>query len=83
MRVLKAKLAELERLKRQDELDALRGAKRNVGFGSQIRSYVLQPYQMVKDLRSEFETSDVAGVLGGDIDDLLEAELRRRAREAR
>jgi peptide chain release factor 2 len=83
MRVLKAKLAELERLKRQDELDALRGAKRNVGFGSQIRSYVLQPYQMVKDLRSEYETSDVAGVLGGDIDDLLEAELRRRAREAR
>jgi len=83
MRVLKAKLGELERQRRVDELDAIRGAKRNVGFGSQIRSYVLQPYQMVKDLRSEYETSDVDSVLNGHIDGLLEAELQRRAREAR
>jgi peptide chain release factor 2 len=83
MRVLKAKLAELERQKRAEQLDELRGAKRNVGFGSQIRSYVMQPYQMVKDLRTEFETSNVQGVLDGDLDGLLEAELRRRAREAR
>jgi len=83
MRVLKAKLAELERQRRAEELDELRGAKRNVGFGSQIRSYVLQPYQMVKDLRSEYETSDVQRVLGGDLDALIEAELRRRARADR
>jgi peptide chain release factor 2 len=83
MRVLKAKLGELERQRRAEELDAIRGAKRNVGFGSQIRSYVLQPYQMVKDLRSEYETSDVDRVLSGGLDELLEAELQRRAREAR
>jgi peptide chain release factor 2 len=80
LRVLKAKLAELERQKRAEQLDELRGGKRNVGFGSQIRSYVLQPYQMVKDLRTEYETSNVSAVLDGDIDALLEAELRRRAR---
>ena len=83
MRVLKAKLAEIERQKRAEELDELRGGKRNVGFGSQIRSYVLQPYQIVKDLRTEYETSDVSRVLGGDLDDLIEAELRRRARADR
>jgi len=83
LRVLKAKLAELERQKRAEQLDELRGGKRNVGFGSQIRSYVLQPYQMVKDLRTEFETSSVQAVLDGHLDDLLEAELRRRAREGR
>ena len=83
LRVLKAKLAELERQRRADQLEELRGGKRNVGFGSQIRSYVLQPYQLVKDLRSEYETGNVQAVLGGDLDDLLGAELRRRARAAR
>ncbi len=67
--MLKAKLAELERQKRAEELDDIRGGKQNVGFGSQIRSYVLHPYQMVKDLRSEFETGNVSAVLDGDIDD--------------
>ncbi len=81
LRVLKVKLAELERKKRADELDELRGGVQNVGFGSQIRSYVMHPYQMVKDLRSEFETGNVQAVLDGDLDDLLEAELRRRVRE--
>ncbi|GGI09519.1 peptide chain release factor 2 [Egicoccus halophilus] len=82
LRVLKAKLAELERLKRAEQLDELRGAVQNVGFGSQIRSYVLHPYQMVKDLRSEHETGNVQSVLDGDLDGLIEAELRRRVREA-
>jgi len=81
LRVLKAKLAELERQKRAEQLDELRGAVQNVGFGSQIRSYVLHPYQMVKDLRSEHETGNVQAVLDGDLDALIEAELRRRVRE--
>jgi len=80
MRVLKLRLAERERQKRDDELSELRGGVQNVGFGSQIRSYVLHPYQMVKDLRSEYETGNVQAVLDGAIDPLLEAELRRRMR---
>ncbi|MTV27137.1 peptide chain release factor 2 [Nitriliruptoraceae bacterium ZYF776] len=82
LRVLKAKLAELERQKRAEELDDIRGGKQNVGFGSQIRSYVLHPYQMVKDLRSEFETGNVQAVLDGDLDEVIESELRRRVRVA-
>ncbi len=76
MQILRAKLAELERQKRVDELNAIKGEQRSVGFGSQIRSYVLQPYQMVKDLRSEYETGNVEGVLDGDLDGLMEAYLR-------
>ena len=59
MAMLKAKLADLERPEREAELDEIRGDQQRVGFGSQIRSYVLQPYQMVKDLRSEHETGNV------------------------
>jgi len=81
LRVLKAKLAELDRQQRAQQLDGIRGGVRNVGFGSQIRSYVLHPYQLVKDLRTDHETGNVQAVLGGDIDALIEAELRRRARE--
>ena len=82
MQVLKAKLAELERLKRVEELDAIRGVQHSVGFGSQIRSYVLQPYQMVKDLRSEHETGNVEGVLDGDLDPFMEAFLRWQRAES-
>ncbi len=82
LRVLKAKLAEVERQEREKQLEELRGGPQNVGFGSQIRSYVLHPYQMVKDLRSEHETGNVQAVLDGDLDALLEAELRRRVRRA-
>jgi peptide chain release factor 2 len=82
LRVLKAKLADLDRLKRAEELEGIRGGKQNVGFGSQIRSYVLHPYQMVKDLRSEHETGNVSAVLDGDLDALIESELRRRVRVA-
>ncbi len=76
MQFLKVKLAELERQKREDELAAIRGEQRSVGFGSQIRSYVLQPYQMVKDLRSEHETGNVEAVLDGGLDEFMEAYLR-------
>jgi peptide chain release factor 2 len=64
------------------ELDAIAGKQAQVGWGSQIRSYVLQPYQMVKDLRTEIETSDVSGVLDGDIDEFVEGYLRMRRAQA-
>ncbi len=78
MVMLKAKLADRERQRRQDELDEIRGDQQRVGFGSQIRSYVLQPYQMVKDLRSEHETGNVSAVLDGDLDPFMEAYLQWR-----
>lgn len=84
MRVLKVKLAELERQKRADELDELRGDRMNVGFGSQIRSYFMYGNQIAKDHRSNHEHGNPAVVLdGGDaLDEFIEAELRRRAEEA-
>ncbi len=76
MKMLKAKLYEYEEEKRRNEADAIRGEKMENGWGSQIRSYVLQPYQMVKDLRTGVETSDTAGVLDGEIDQFIEAYLK-------
>lgn len=76
MKMLKAKLYELEMAKRKDAADAARGEQAENGWGSQIRSYVLHPYQMVKDLRTEVETSDTTGVLDGDLDDFIEAYLK-------
>jgi peptide chain release factor 2 len=73
---LKARLADLERQEREDELAAIQGEQQRVGFGSQIRSYVLAPYQLVKDLRTEHETGNVEGVLDGDLDPFIEAYLR-------
>ncbi len=70
-RVLKAKLYELEERKRAEEIDALRGERMENSFGSQIRNYVLYPYQLVKDLRSGVETSNVDAVLGGDLDEFV------------
>ena len=82
MAMLKAKLADLERQKREDELNEIRGEQRTVGFGSQIRSYVLQPYQMVKDLRSEHEVGQVDDVLDGNLDGFMESYLGwQRAQE--
>ena len=80
MRVLKSRLLAKAREEREAELRALRGEKRDIGFGSQIRSYVLHPYQMVKDHRTNVEVRNVEAVLGGDIDVFIEAELRRKAR---
>lgn len=70
-RVLRGKLYELEERKRQEEISKLRGEKMDNSFGSQIRNYVLYPYQLVKDLRSGVETSDVDGVLDGDINQFV------------
>ena len=70
-KVLRAKLYELEAAKREEEMDALRGEKRDNSFGSQIRNYVLYPYQLVKDVRSGVETSNVDAVLGGDLDEFV------------
>lgn len=80
MMLLKAKLAELERAKRQAELDAVRGEQSEAAWGSQIRSYVLHPYQMVKDLRTEHETGNTEAVLDGDIDGFIQAFLQWKAR---
>ena len=68
MKILRARLYELEKAKRMAELEELKGEKVDIAFGSQIRSYVLYPYQMVKDHRSEIETGNVDAVLDGDIE---------------
>ena len=76
MNMLKAKLYQLEEEKRRNEADILRGEKTEMGWGNQIRSYVLQPYQMVKDLRTGEETGNTAAVLDGEIDRFIEAYLK-------
>jgi peptide chain release factor 2 len=76
MQILAAKLADLQRAERRAELDALSGPESDNAWGSQIRSYVMAPYQLVKDLRSGYETGNVAAVLDGDLDDLIVATLR-------
>ncbi len=74
MNVLRSKLYELERERREAELDELRGPKHDISWGNQVRNYVLYPYQMVKDLRSNYETGNVDGVLkGGDLDPFVVA----------
>jgi peptide chain release factor 2 len=79
MKMLKAKLYELEELKRKDAQAVYEAAKGDIAWGHQIRSYVLQPYQMVKDLRSEIERSDVQNVLDGDLDEFIEGYLMQTA----
>jgi len=76
MQMMKAKLLDLQRKQREAEIAEIAGEAQNVGFGSQIRSYVLQPYEMVKDLRSEHETGDVAGVLNGGVQPFMESYLQ-------
>lgn len=75
MNMLKARLYELERQKQEAEKAAAQGEKSDIGWGHQIRSYVLHPYQMVKDLRTQVETSNTSGVLDGDLDLFLEKSL--------
>jgi peptide chain release factor 2 len=79
MRILKSRLVARAHEEREAELRALKGEQREIGFGSQIRSYVLHPYQMVKDHRTGVEVGNVQAVLDGAIDDFIEAELKRKA----
>ncbi len=76
MKVLKSRLYDKEMAKRAAEQKKSYGEKQEISWGSQIRSYVLHPYQMVKDHRTDYETSDTAGVLDGDLEGLIEAYLR-------
>jgi peptide chain release factor 2 len=78
MQILASKLAELQRQARDAELSAMAGPKALAGWGAQIRSYVLAPYQQVKDLRTDYETGNVQAVLDGDLDLFMEAYLRWR-----
>ena len=78
MNRLKAMIAAKVEEERQAELDRIAGRQAQVGWGSQIRSYVMQPYQMVKDLRTEVESGNVAAVLDGDLDEFMEGYLRHR-----
>jgi peptide chain release factor 2 len=77
--MLRAKLYELELKKREEKAAAEQAAKTDIGWGHQIRSYVLQPYQMVKDLRTGVSTSNTGAVLDGDIDQFVEAALAQKA----
>jgi peptide chain release factor 2 len=79
MKVLKSRLYDLRLKEQQARLDQLGGEKKQIAFGSQIRSYVLQPYQMVKDLRTRFQVGDVNRVLDGDLDDFIKAYLMQKA----
>ncbi len=76
MKILKARLSELEQRKQQEKMDQITGAKADIGFGHQIRSYVLHPYRMVKDHRTNTEVGNADGVLDGDLDPFIDAYLR-------
>jgi peptide chain release factor 2 len=79
MRLLKSRLVERAVEEREAELARERGEAQEIGFGSQIRSYVLQPYQLVKDHRTEFEAGNAQGVLDGDLDGFIHAYLLAKA----
>ena len=78
MKILRSRLYEIRKAERDAEIEAMKGEKREISFGSQIRNYVLYPYQLVKDVRTGVETGDVNGVLGGDIDRFVVAYHRWR-----
>ena len=80
MKILKSRLYDLEMQKRREKLDAVESSKKDIAFGSQIRSYVMHPYRMVKDHRTKFEVGDVDRVMDGDLDGLIKSALIARAR---
>jgi len=83
MKMLKAKLYQLEEDKKRAEMERQYGEKGEIAWGNQIRSYVFQPYQMVKDHRTGAETSNVQAVMDGDIDMFIQAKLRgQKARKS-
>jgi peptide chain release factor 2 len=79
LKLLKSKLYELEKQKKKQEIEARSGEKKDVSWGNQIRSYVFHPYKLVKDLRTDYETSDVESVMDGEIDDFIKAYLKEIA----
>ena len=79
MRILRARLYEQIKREKEEELEKIQGEKKEIAWGSQIRSYVLQPYRMIKDHRTNVEVGNVDPVLDGDLDSFIEAELLRRA----
>jgi len=79
MKVLKARLYDLKVKENQSKLEQIAGAKKEIGFGSQIRSYVLQPYQMIKDHRTKMEVGDIHRVLDGDLDPFIKTYLLKKA----
>ncbi len=81
MKLLRSRLYQLEVDKRKEEQSRIEGEKKEIGFGSQIRSYVMQPYQMIKDVRTGYEVGDIQRVLDGDLDDIIEAYLSAQARK--
>ena len=82
-KMLRAKLYELELQKREDDAQAAHNSKTDIGWGHQIRSYVLHPYQMVKDLRTGIENGNAQSVLDGNLDSFLEAALSARVGSVR
>lgn len=82
MKLLKARLYELERKKKLEKIDKLEDLKADIAWGNQIRSYVLHPYKMIKDLRTRLETGDVDRILDGDLDEFIKASLMLRKKEA-
>jgi peptide chain release factor 2 len=79
MKVLKARLYDMKLKEQQAKLDQIGGEKKDIAFGSQIRSYVLHPYQMVKDHRTKYQVGDVNRVLDGDFDEFIKSYLMTRA----
>ena len=77
MRILRGRLLEMKKAEKDDEIAVLRGEYTKAEWGSQIRSYVIHPYQLVKDHRTEYETGNTQAVLDGDLGDFMEAYLRR------
>lgn len=82
MKLLKARLYEIEKKKKREKIDKLEDMKSEIAWGNQIRSYVLHPYKMIKDLRTRVETGDVERILDGDLDDFIKASLVLRKKEA-
>jgi len=78
MKVLRARLYDLERRKREEKKQEMQESQKDIAWGSQIRSYIMQPYRLVKDHRTKYETGNVEAVLDGDLDGFIEAFILER-----